>query len=93
MSVQLALILPFPQARATDPHTSKEAARRAATFANNHRDRIHAALDTPANIYEIAERTGLDHVAVARRMAEMQRMGLVERTGVTRDGGKEWRRC
>lgn len=93
MSTQLALILPFPQARASDPETSREAARKAATFANNHRDRIHAALDTPGTIFDIAKRTGLDHVAVARRMAEMQRMGLVERTGVTRDGGKEWRRC
>lgn len=89
---QLCLVLPMPTARKRDPETSREAARKAATFANNHRDRIHAALVTPGTIFDIAKRTGLDHVAVARRMVELQRMGLVERTGITRDGGKEWRR-
>lgn len=92
MSAQLCLVLPMPTARRRDPSTSKEAARRSASFANNHRDRIHAALATPGTIFDIARRTGLDHVAIARRMSEMQRMGLVERTGITRDGGKEWRR-
>lgn len=92
MSVQLALILPFPQARATDPHTSKEAARKAATFANNHRDRIHAALADPMTPREIAQASGIDYIAVQRRLKEMQAMGLIEETGIKREGCREWRR-
>lgn len=94
MSAQLCLLLPLPSARRLDPETSREAARKAASFANNHRDRIHAALAEPGNIYDIAERTGLDHVAVARRMKEMQEMGLaVTVDGERRDGCRVWRRA
>ena len=93
MSAQLCLVLPMPTARARDPATSKDAARKAATFANNHRDRIHAALATPGTIKELAERTGLDHVAVARRMPELQRMGLAQpMTDERRGGCRVWQR-
>lgn len=91
---QLALIIPLPQARNSDPATSKDAARKAASFANNHRDRIHAALATPGTIKDLAERTGLDHVAVARRMKELQAMGLATPTDdERRDGCRVWRRA
>jgi hypothetical protein len=89
---QLALILPTPTARRRDPSTSKDAARKATTFANHHRDRIHAALATPGNIYEIAKRSGLDHVAVARRLPELMKMGLAEPTEERREGCRVWRR-
>lgn len=90
---QLTLIIPLPQARNSDPETSRDAARKAATFANNHRDRIHAALATPGTIKDLAERTGLDHVAVARRLPDLQRMGLaVPMDDERRDGCRVWRR-
>lgn len=92
MSAQLCLLLPMPAARRMDPQTSKDAARKAVSFANNHRDRIHAALSTPGTIYQLAERTGLDHVAIARRLPELQRMGLAEPTADKVDGCRIWQR-
>lgn len=89
---QLALILPAPGARRRDPSTSRDAARKATTFANNHRDRILAALATPGNIYEIAQRCGLDHVACARRLPELLKLGLAEPTEERRQGCRVWRR-
>lgn len=59
-------------ARATDPVTSHAAAARVSEFAAEHYVRILRALDSgPAHIYAIAERAGLNHVQVARRITEL----------------------
>lgn len=72
----------FAAARRTDPRTSRAAAARAASFAGDHRQRILAALEEgPAGKTEIGRRCGLTEQQVARRMHELRRAGLVERTG------------
>lgn len=70
-------------ARANDPATSVEAASRVKEFAHRHHSLIVASLMTfgAGTIHHIAARTGLDHVAVARRMNELLECSLVERTG------------
>ena len=80
-------------ARAGDPQTSHDAAERAAAFGVNHRNRIMAALDAPGTIKELAERCGLDHVAVARRMKECERLGLAAPSADRRDGCRVWVRA
>lgn len=52
-----------------------------------------AALSEDLTPREIAERSGVDYVAVQRRMAELERMGLAEPTGDTRNGCRVWRRA
>lgn len=72
------------QARRSDPATSHVAAARAEPIARRHHAAILAALSkTPAGatIHEMKILTGIDHVAVARRMSELEREGLVRRTG------------
>ena len=83
-----------PRARNTDPDTSHAAAARASTFAVSHRNKIMAVLTEPMTIKEIAQRCGLDHVAVARRMTELQRppLRLAVPTDDRRDGCRVWRR-
>lgn len=82
------------RARASDPETSREAAGRVGEFAQRHFDQILAAfvMRGGMTIYEIAEATGLDHVAVARRMPEMAKpeVGLVR--VVLKDGKPVTRR-
>ncbi len=73
-----------PAARATDPGTSHAAATKVVTFRGDHHRRILAALSEPRTIYEIAQACGLDHVAVARRMPELERDGKAEPTDETR---------
>lgn len=87
--------IPTPAARRTDPATSKRAAVQAGTFAESHRGRILAALERPGTIKELAARTGIDHVAVARRMGELQRAEppLAQPTGEVREGCRVWMRC
>ena len=72
-------------ARNTDPSTSHLAAAACEEFASKHRASILQALrlDGPAGKDELARRTGLDGVAIARRLPEMQRKGLVCPTGRT----------
>lgn len=89
---QLAFILPAPAARRRDPETSKAAANRALEFASGHHARIFEALQAPGTIYELGERCGLNHVAVARRLPEMLKAGLAEPTEDKRDGCRVWRR-
>lgn len=89
---QMALILPAPAARRRDPETSKAAALQAVNFAELHRGRILAVFDRPGTIYDLAERCGLDRVAIARRLPELERQGLVEPTNERRDGCRVWRR-
>lgn len=93
MIEQLSIFDP-PRARRTDASTSHAAARKAESFIVSHRNRIMAALDRPGTIYEIAARSGLDHVAVARRMIELQRkpFELAEPTDEKRDGCRVWKR-
>lgn len=84
---QLALSFDPVRARRRDPATSQEAASRVSNFAAGHYAGIRCALVIgPATIYEIAARTGLDHVAVARRLSEMERAGIAEPTTETRPG-------
>jgi len=58
-------------------------------FSSHHHGLIHAALveHGDATSYEIAERTGLDQVQVARRMIELEvPPARVVRTAATRPG-------
>lgn len=86
-----------PRARRGDPGTSRASADRVGEFAHAHFGVIHAALVTPGTIYELADRTGLDHVQVARRLPEMAAGGLVEpvpgekRLGPTGRACRVWR--
>lgn len=74
----------LPRARASDPLTSHVAAASALPLAKHHAALIIAALAKgPGTIYALAERSGLDHVAVARRMKELERQSLVRLTGET----------
>lgn len=69
-------------ARATDPGTSHEAAQACLQFSCEHRRKILEALQQgPAGKCELARRTGLDGVAIARRLPELQREGLAKPTG------------
>jgi predicted ArsR family transcriptional regulator len=75
----------IPTARNSDPETSHIAAASMAGIATSHTERILAALKSfgPQSIYEIAERTGLDHVGVARRMKDIERAKGAERVPST----------
>lgn len=78
----------FAAARATDPATSHKAARRAPV--RGHRLRVLEALAAgPAGQTEIARRTGLTVAAVSKRLPELRREGLVERTGREVAAGEE----
>jgi len=71
-----------PLARAADPVTSKVAAASMVEGAEHHRALILEALafpSKPLTYWEIAERAGLEPVAVARRLASMIREGLIIR--------------
>lgn len=72
------------RARTSDPETSHDAAAKARSFAQGHYHLICQALrHGPQTIYEIADRTGLTHVQVARRTAEMNGV-QIERCAETR---------
>lgn len=75
-----------PRARRDDKPTSKVAARRVSEFADDHFARIVAALleHGPGTCWDIAGWTGLDHVAVARRMNELVAIRKVHDTKATR---------
>lgn len=64
-------------ARRDDPSTSKIAAARAKRFKVNHEDMIVGALGIPGTAYDVARRTGLTHVQVDRRIAELVKAGRV----------------
>lgn len=74
-------------ARASDPQTSPTAAARVREFAGKHASAIFCWLaDHPAGGTkdEIARGTGIDPIAVARRMKELQRTAGVYDSGETR---------
>jgi len=78
------------RARKRDPETSKEAAGKVRNFAAGHYALIMDALRKgPGTYVEIAERCGLERHAVARRLKEMESLG-VYLTGAKRDGMREW---
>lgn len=76
---------PRKSARRTDPMPSKVAAESAGEFVHQHTRKILDFLDgihpRAATKDDIASNTGLDAVAVARRMVEIERSGRVERAG------------
>lgn len=77
------------RARGTDPQTSHDAAATAGDFAHGHYALILGALATrDGTIYELAERTKLSHVQVARRLPEMRDAvpAKVRQTDKTRPG-------
>jgi predicted ArsR family transcriptional regulator len=72
--MQLALsFTPETHARKTDPNTSKLAAERLG-FAESHCGRILACL--PGTLDELADRTGLSSVQIARRLPDLQKAQL-----------------
>jgi hypothetical protein len=74
-----------PRARREDPITSQLAAAAAKDLAGEHYCAILDALDAgDGTIYELAQRTGLTHVQVARRMPELEKLRLVTTTDETR---------
>lgn len=85
------------RARSTDPETSKEAARRAATFAESHAGRILAALKLhgPMTAHEL-HIIGLTVVQIDRRLPELARLGLArvckldDGADMTRGGFRVW---
>lgn len=90
-------ILGFGRARKSDPVTSHAAAGEAEQFANKHSDRILACLDAngPLGKDGIARITGINGVAVARRLPELERDGFVKPTGNKRQSNtgrleREW---
>lgn len=78
------------RARRSDPETSKVAARAASDLAGVHMHKILGSLISQGDgtIYELAGRTGIDHVAIARRMSELEERQVAEPTGQTRLGPK-----
>jgi len=89
---QLALSFAATRARRTDPDTSREAAKNAATRkSEEERIAIRKALDgclTGLTPREIAARTCIDYIEVQRRISEC---AGIERTGDRRDGCAVWR--
>ena len=91
--IQAELFTPTPRARRSDPATSHLAAQRAAPSADAHRQRIVAALRAkPGMTYrEIADATGLEPVAVGRRLIEAERQGLARPGGERTQAGRAMR--
>lgn len=91
--LQQTLFSDPPRARRNDPATSHTAARRALAsgLAGAHRQQIAAAIRSrPGMTYRaIAEATGLEPVAVGRRLVEIERDGLAQ-AGEPRDGMRTW---
>lgn len=74
-----------PLFRTTDPATSKAAGVAARGFRGEHERRILEALAAgPAHRDEIARRAGMTRDAVWRRLAAMERRGLIEKAGTAR---------
>jgi predicted ArsR family transcriptional regulator len=90
MTQQLLIDFTLPvreRARGMDPQTSADAAARVDEFGHKHFAVILRALAVgPQTIYEIAARTDLSHIAVARRLPELERLGRAQPTDETRLG-------
>jgi len=71
-----------PLFRTADPPTSKAAAVAAADFIGTHEAQILEALELgPAHRDLIASRAGMERAEVWRRLAAMERCGLIRKTG------------
>src|SRR3990167_7167404 len=86
-------------AKSGDPWPSHKAAEQAGGLARQHHKLILEFLDTaryPAHYRQIAAGTGLEPVAIGRRLIELERAGLIERAGTGPLGngrsGTTWRR-
>ncbi len=88
---QLAMNFEPVRARRTDPETSQRAAAKVERFASGHFAKILGALgDLRTGTYrEIAFAAGLEPVAVARRLRELEQAGKIGRIG-ERDGFTVW---
>ena len=75
--------LALPLARRSDPVTSHDAARGTVSFRARHEAKIYAAIadagQNGATYREVAAITGMEPVAVARRLAGMERRRLIAR--------------
>ena len=82
----------FAAARATDPQTSHDAAKRA-PVAGHCRLVLEALAAGPAGQTELARRCGLLPHEVNKRLADLHKAGLVVLTGRKANGGREreWR--
>ena len=81
-------VLPlFAAARKTDPATSHAAAKRA-PVAGHCRLILESIGQGPAGQTEIARRAGLTVAAVSKRLPDLRRAGLIERTGREVEGGE-----
>ena len=84
-----------PLARKRDPQTSKDAAEHSDTFRAKHEARIFGALvdagDKGMTYREIAAATGMEPVAVGRRLKGMERRGVIERAPLSDCSGFEAR--
>lgn len=78
--------------RRTDPQTSKNAAEKTKAFKSRHIAKIWGSLKDygPMTYKEIAEKTGLEPVAVARRRKEMEENKLIVVMDETRNGCSVW---
>ena len=87
--------LEIPLARNTDPSTSHDAAGKASEFKACHEakifDALHFAGHMGATYREIAQTTGMEPVAVARRLRAMERRRLIERSALMDCSGFESR--
>jgi len=88
----------FFRARATDAITSFQAADSIKDVAKMHQEVIVAALQRfgPMGKDGIANQTGLQSNQVARRLSELEKMDLIEQTGITVKSNsgrqeREWR--
>lgn len=88
---QLALTFEPVRSRRSDPATSQRAAAKVERFAGGHFAKILGALaDLKTGTYrEIAFAAGLEPVAVARRLRELETAGKIARFG-ERDGFTVW---
>ena len=65
--------------------TSLEANRKAELFKTSHKRKILAVMDGKMNTKQIAEASGLDYHAVARRVSELERENKIA-TNDSKDG-------
>jgi len=95
MTAQLNLFDRPLLARRRDPVTSKQAAQRALNFVCSHEATIFGAIcdagEKGATYREIARATGMEPVAVARRLKAMEVRGLIERSALSDCSGFEAR--
>lgn len=75
----------FNNYRSTDPQTSKEAAEKSREFSRGQCIKIIDCLKSHGSMGKtlIAEFSGIGDVAVARRLADLQKAGLAEPTKAT----------